>query len=103
MSNEFDRIYNKIEKVENILLDTRMQQAKMFSYVRQNTQDLSKHIKRTNLLEDFMKHHVEDTSKHKAPLTVAEVLKASAKFIIAMAALSATIYTIYNIYGVFNG
>lgn len=98
--DHFERIFDKLDELNKEVVDSRLTQAKMFACVRKNTSDLEKHIKRTDMLEDFIKLHTEDTKKHKTPLTVAELVGWLMKLVGGMASVFGLIWVLYQLLGV---
>ena len=65
-----DRVLEKLDKIQDDVSDIKVENAKQTADINRNTDDLKKHIRRSDLLEVLVEKHKEDTVVHKVPLTV---------------------------------
>jgi hypothetical protein len=103
-------IINKLDKLQDDITDIKVEQAKQGCNIAQNTEDLSEHIMRTNLLEDKLDDHVEEDEKTisairdrvsavESPLTVRQLVKNIMAVIGALALITGFVFELLRILG----
>ena len=98
-----ERIFDKLDKVENEIIQTRLIQTKIQHDLCRNTNDIERHIKRTDLLEEVICKHREDAAKHVSPLTLKSFSITTVKISAALTGIGALFLTIYKIWSIING
>jgi hypothetical protein len=71
VSQEFqDRVLNKLDKIQEDVGDLKVENVKQTVGIERNAEDLKKHMKRSDELEEIVNLHKGNEKVHKAPLTV---------------------------------
>ena len=98
-----ERIFDKLDKVEYEIVQTRLLQTKIQQDLYRNTNDIERHIKRTDLLEEMINKHREDAKKHVSPLTLKSFSMTIVKVAAGLTGIGALILTLYKLWSIFNG